>query len=322
MGKSTKKWLITAVVLVVLGLGMVASSIYIAQKELPGFGFDNYETRTYEISEPFSKLHLETDTADITFSVSKDNTCRVVCCEPENIKHDVSVQDGSLRIFVQDFRKWYEHIDIFQKDITVVIYLPASEYSSLVILEDTGDIRISQDFTFENMDIVTSTGTVRSAASTSESMKIHTSTGYIYLDNISAGSLDLKVSTGNVNIHDVICQGEFQLRVSTGSAQIDNFRCQSFTTTGNTGDLTLKDVIAEGLISIERSTGDVTFEKCDAAALFIQTDTGDVEGSLLSEKIFIVSTDTGDIRVPQTYSGGRCVINTDTGDISFTLESN
>ena len=62
------------------------------------------------------------------------------------------------------------------------------------------------------------------------------------------------------------------------------------------------------------------FELCDAGELFIETDTGNVKGSLLSEKIFIVSSDTGRIDVPKSTSGGRCEIETDTGDIKITLE--
>ena len=72
---------------------------------------------------------------------------------------------------------------------------------------------------------------------------------------------------------------------------------------------------------IERSTGDIELNGCDAGEIFIETDTGNVEGTLLSEKVFVVTTDTGDKRVPNTTSGGRCEITTDTGDIYITIEN-
>ena len=50
------------------------------------------------------------------------------------------------------------------------------------------------------------------------------------------------------------------------------------------------------------------------------TDTGDVRGSLLSEKVFIVNTDTGRKEVPDTITGGRCEITTDTGDVKITID--
>ena len=81
----------------------------------------------------------------------------------------------------------------------------------------------------------------------------------------------------------------------------------------------MENVIAEQMITIERSTGDVIFDKCDAFELLIKTDTGNVTGSLLTDKIFIANSDTGHINVPETTTGGKCKITTDTGDIAFTV---
>ena len=74
------------------------------------------------------------------------------------------------------------------------------------------------------------------------------------------------------------------------------------------------------MFSIERSTGDVRFTDCDAAEICVKTDTGDVTGSLLSDKVFITNTDTGSVNVPETISGGKCEIITDTGDIKITIK--
>ena len=62
--------------------------------------------------------------------------------------------------------------------------------------------------------------------------------------------------------------------------------------------------------------------RCDRSApaeLFVETDTGDVRGSLLTEKTFIVQTDTGSVDVPETTTGGKCEITTDTGDIEIEI---
>ena len=52
----------------------------------------------------------------------------------------------------------------------------------------------------------------------------------------------------------------------------------------------------------------------------IETDTGDVDGTLLSDKLFLTETSTGDIRVPNTADGGICDIKTDTGDIKIAIK--
>jgi DUF4097 and DUF4098 domain-containing protein YvlB len=112
-----------------------------------------------------------------------------------------------------------------------------------------------------------------------------------------------------------------QLSVDTGETEITDLTCASLTTTGKTGELYMSNVIASGGFTIKRSTGDVEFEKCDAAELLITTSTGDVEGSLLTDKVFIHNTNTGEVQLPETVTGGKCKITSDTGDIEITIEN-
>ena len=72
-------------------------------------------------------------------------------------------------------------------------------------------------------------------------------------------------------------------------------------------------------MKIVRSTGDVRLDKCDAGEIEIETRTGDISGSLRSEKIFIARSDTGRIEVPETLTGGKCKIISDTGNIDITI---
>ena len=82
----------------------------------------------------------------------------------------------------------------------------------------------------------------------------------------------------------------------------------------------MENVIAAEKIAIDRDTGDIRFTDCDAAEIFVETDTGDVTGSLLSEKVFIAESDTGKVDVPKSATGGRCEIETDTGNIRITVK--
>lgn len=109
------------------------------------------------------------------------------------------------------------------------------------------------------------------------------------------------------------------VRTDTGNIRLTDVNCQYLQVITDTGDVTLKSVITENKMSIETDTGDVEFTDCDSASIFVETDTGDVTGSLLTEKIFICKSSTGDIRVPESITGGKCKIETDTGDISITI---
>ena len=321
MKKSTIAWLIVAASLVLLGAIIFGGVIMALKFDFSKLNTTKFETNTHTVSDSFDSIVIDTDTADITFLPSDDESCKVVCHEQKNLKHSVEVVDGALTIKCEDTRKWYEYIGINFGKTTVTVYLPQSEYKSLSIGTETSDICIPQDFEFESIYVIVSTGDVTCSASTSGKMSIKTSTGDIKLENISAGSLELSVSTGRVSISSVVCDGDVKLRASTGDTTLTNITCANLTSSASTGKLVMNNVIASGNFSIERDTGDVRFEMCDADEITIVTDTGDVKGTLLSDKIFIANTDTGRKDVPETTTGGKCKITTDTGDIIIRIVS-
>lgn len=263
---------------------------------------EKYETNTYSVREDFHSISIITDTADILFAVSDDETCTVVCDETEKVKHTATVQDGTLTVQVNDERKWYDYIGIHFGTPKITVSLPKGTYDSLVIRGSTGDVDIPKDFNIENLDISVSTGNIR-------------------VENTSAETLTLSVSTGKVTARSVTCSGTVFVRVSTGAAQLTDVTCSNLRSNGSTGDISLQNVIAAEQLTIERSTGDVKLDRCDAGEIFIQTDTGDVKGSLLTEKVFLADSDTGRVDVPKTTSGGKCEIHTDTGNIKITIAS-
>lgn len=277
MKKSTKIWLITATSLVALGCIMFSVAMTKIHWDFTKLSTVKYETNTYEVTDDFNSISMLTDTADILFVQSDDKICKVVCYEMSDMKHTTTVQNNTLTINVTDEREWYDHIGITLGSPKITVYLPKTEYDSLAIKEDTGDIEVPEVFKFKSIDIATSTG-----------------------DIIIAG---------------VTCEGDIVINVSTGKANLTDIKCKSFISDGSTGDISLKNVIATEKFSIERSTGDVKFDGCDATEIWVKTDTGDVTGKLLSEKIFITQTSTGDVHVPKSTNGGKCEITTSTGDI-------
>lgn len=323
MRTRTKVWLIIAASLVLIGCILFAGVMTTLQWDFMELATVKYETNTYEISEAFDGISMNTDTADIAFMFSDDRNCRVECHEEGNAKHSVTVEDGTLTVELIDERSVYDFIGYIGLNFgspKITVYLPKSEYTNLLINGDTSDIEIPNDFTFKDVDISLSTGDIDFCASASEKIKIKTSTGDICAENISVGSLDLTVSTGKVTVSDVNCEGNITVGVSTGKTYLTDIVCKSVMSSGNTGDIYLNNVIATETFSIERSTGDVRFDGCDATEIYVKTDTGDVTGSLLTDKVFITQTDTGDVDVPKTTTGGRCEISTDTGNIKITIK--
>ncbi|MDE6636145.1 MAG: DUF4097 domain-containing protein, partial [Lachnospiraceae bacterium] len=237
MSKTTIIWLITAASLVVLGLIMFTAVMTAYHWDFTKLSTVKYETNTYQVSEAFNNISMKTKTADILFAPSDDGICRVVCHEMKKAKHSAVVQDGTLTINVVDERKWYEYIGITFGTPKITVYLPEAEYTSLFIKESTGVIEIPKDFSFESIDILTSTGDVKNYASASDVMKIKTSTGGIRVENVSAGTLELSVSTGKVIAESITCEGNVKINVSTGSTQLTDVSCKTLISDGSTGGI-------------------------------------------------------------------------------------
>ena len=77
MSKSAKKWLIAAASLVLVGAIMFAAVMTVYHWDFSRLSTEHFETNTCEISEEFSDIKLNTETADILFSISDDNMVRL-----------------------------------------------------------------------------------------------------------------------------------------------------------------------------------------------------------------------------------------------------
>ena len=300
MNKSAKLWLIIAACMVLIGCIIMGGVLHMLNWDFSKLSTVKYETNHHEITQAFSNISVETNTADITFALSTDGKCRVECYEETKEKHFVTVENGTLHIKRASQKAWYDYIGINFRSPKIKVYLPETEYAALSIRGSPADVTLPKDFQFETIAVLLSTGDIRVSASASASMKIKTTTGNICVENATVGNLALHVTTGNTFL--------------------TNVTCATLTSEGDTGDITLNNVMTTGKMEIERSTGDVKFNDADAAEISVETDTGDVTGRLLSDKIFFVDTDTGRVNVPHSTTGGRCQIETDTGNIKITVK--
>ena len=319
MSKRAIIWIVIGGSLVLIGAMIFAGVMTMFNWDFKKLSTVQYVTNDYDITEEYKSILINSDTADIVLVASADGKTTVNCYERDNERHSVTVVDGVLKVELDDTTKWYEHIGIGFGTPKIKVSLPAGEYSSLVIKEHTGEVLIPSNFSFESIDITATTGNVENFASALGKMKIKTSTGHIGIDNVRAGEIELSVSTGRVNASEIACDGAFNIEVGTGKTNLTDIRCESLVSEGDTGDIYLNNVVA-GKLVVERSTGDVKLDGADAGDIFIKTDTGDVTGTLLTEKVFITKTDTGRVNVPHSVAGGRCEIETDTGNIKISIK--
>lgn len=350
-----KPLLTIAGILLLIGIVFCGGAIFING----GLSFEkSYSTKTISVEEPFSSFFIDVDTTNISILPTNDEKCTLTIYEKERLPHTVSAENGTLTVKAAE-KKWYDHIQLFDFSTPkITINLPLNEYKKLAIVCGTGDVDVAKDFIFDTVDINLSTGDVKFCASVKNLISIHGSTGSTTLENANVGSIDLSRSTGNTILNKVQCEGAIRIKsntgdttihqmnaqslyvtastgkvdmnrvscadtiditTSTGKSTLSAIRCKNLISESGTGDLNMTDVIATVKFTLECSTGNIRFDRCDAAEILAETSTGSVKGTLLTDKVFIAQTNTGTKKVPESTSGGKCKITTDTGDIVITI---
>lgn len=280
MCKKTKFWLIASACLIIFGGIIFSIAGFLVGWDFSKLSTAKKEANSYEITQEFSDIKIETNSANIEFLPSTDGKTKLVCYENVKQKHVASVVDGVLTVCVINEYKWYDYVGLDFSSPKITFYLVQTEYDKLLIKTDTGDINIPKEFSFNSIEVSVDTGEVNSSALVSE---------------------DIKIS------------------ISTGSTILTDVNCKNLYITGSTGDVFIKGVIVSEKTFIKLSTGDVEIQDCDGKEIYIETSTGDVTGNLLSEKVFTAKTSTGKIEVPNTTTGGICEITTSTGDVKITI---
>lgn len=273
---------IVAAVLLVLGVTIAAVSL-----SKVGWDFSKHSTANMRkdvavVEEEFHSIEVDVTTADVHVRPSPDDACRVHIYEQKHMPIRVEVKDGILRIWQEDNRLWYDHIEIgYTPNSRVEITLSETVYDTFLFEMTTGDVMVSDAFQFRCVTGNLTTGDVDYRAQVTEMLDLHATTG------------DVRVAAGT-------SEADIIIRVATG-------------------DITVRDTVCRSL-ELKATTGDTQLKLCDAQTIQASATTGDVTGILLSGKKFRAHTTTGDVDIPADETSGVCDIHTTTGDIKIDIK--
>ncbi len=319
MKTSTKATLIIAIAALILGIVLAGVGISVMGSDFNDLVIKAYTPVTYGVSEDFTNILIYTDVHDISFVLSEDADCKVVCDERERVSHVVTVQNGTLTVKTVNNKMWFDYIGIFSGKTTITVYLPKTEYDTVILNTDTGDIKITKEFSFNTAKIETDTGDVLWYAGVVNDISVESDTGDLNIKDISPASVQAETDTGEITLTTLSATEGISVSSDTGDVLLTDCTIKGILDVKtSTGDVSLANTIS-GILNIKTTTGDVTFNNADAENLSVKTDTGDVRGTLMTEKIFFPTTDTGKISLPRTTSGGICEINTSTGNIKIDI---
>jgi DUF4097 and DUF4098 domain-containing protein YvlB len=253
-----KVWIWIAVVCMVAGIVLLIGAALTVGFDFMKFDSQKYVKNSYNITESFTDISIDTITADVIIRPAEDGKCRVECYEKEKVRHTVSVENSTLSITAVDSRNWMDHISIFSfKTTSVTVYLPLGDYQALKVNNTTGDVKVTGQWNVGKVSLTTTTGD-------------------ILLEELTCADLTAKGSTGKATFKGVIASGKVQINRSTGDVKFD--RCEAgelyvSVTTGSVNGTFLKEMD----VSARSSTGRVDVpDGKNGGRCEITTTTGDI----------------------------------------------
>ena len=273
------------------GLGLILLGIVVGFVGFAMLGFNpkklgntKIEHKTFTSSDEFDSIVIKSEVSDVKIKRSEDGKFRVDYDRISKMRTTVVIEDGVLKITEKDNRRWYDYILTFNfvsfNNSDIVVYLPEKQYREVNVSVDTGSIKLY-------------------SVPVDGNIALKTDTGSIDVYNLSCDSISAETDTGSIDLEAVRVWNGVKLSTDTGSIDII-------------------DTIADGDLNARTDTGSVKLKDIDANSITVKTDTGSIKGTILTEKIIFAKSDTGSVNVPESLTGGKCNLTTDTGSIKIS----
>ena len=154
MNRKSRILIIISIIAIILGGGLFVIGFAMNDWNFKGLDKSNYVTNTYELEEDFVNFDIDVDTADIELIKSNEDSVEIV--DVEEAIYTVKVEDNTLKIKLENQLNSNYLFNFTSPKISV--YLTNSSYELLKINGDTGDVKVSNDFTFSDVNITLNTG--------------------------------------------------------------------------------------------------------------------------------------------------------------------
>lgn len=287
MNKGSKIALIVATCFIGLGLILLCVSVSMEGFDLNTLRGNTVDTtntvvKTMQITDRFHSIRVDEVECDIEILPAVDGNCSVVYTDCDCFTHNISVKDQTLTVSYEESGSWTDHIQFnLNTQHYVKIYLPIDALEKLELTAASGDISVSNGFTFADTALTTASGNINFSAQVSGALSASTASGDVKLNDVSAASL---------------------------------------TADSGSGDFELSQLTITGHMFLETGSGDIELDRVDSTTAKLETGSGDIEGTILSQKNFKADTGSGELSLPNyDPSAGLWELDTGSGDIELSI---
>ena len=308
------------VALIVVGsIALGAGAVIVGYNVVKGRKSDTYVTNRHDINEEVKSFDIRTATANVELAKANDGQGLVVCEEREKVYHEVTVEDGLLKIKTIDNRRWFERwfFNFNFRAMKVTVYLPETACENLYYDSSTGSLDVASDYTFTSIKAEASTGSINLNNQVSGDIEARASTGSVSIKNATAANLKVKVSTGSLTVKDTEVVGDARVEASTGSVNVENLKCANFNAKTSTGSFRGTNIEATGDAYIEGSTGSTNAKSIKCQNLTVKHSMGGATLEDVQCEDLTVKASTGAAKLTNVIANNRMDIRTTTGDVIF-----
>lgn len=246
MRRSKKIIILAACAFIVVGFILALSALVMLKFDLSKLNTLDYHITTYPVQDSFSAIRIDVTDCDVQLLPSQDGTCRVECPESKTSRYTVEVKQDTLTVSQNETRTWYHHIGIYLGPVELTIYLPQDQYERLSVDSLSGTVTVPDNFSFDNLQVYTTSGSVYLTAQVTQEVCVNTVSGELELTGIQPQTLQLQSTSGTVTLADCDAQTihieTISGNVSAALASPKTFSVQSVsgkirTPLGTTGDM-------------------------------------------------------------------------------------
>ncbi|CQR52994.1 DUF4097 family beta strand repeat-containing protein [Paenibacillus riograndensis] len=250
-----KKWIITAVVLFVVGLIGVTATMW----NEGGFSLGSVEVNQEQAvaADGVKDVVLSLNSINVTMVKGTANEIkaslagRVSKKMVESTKLNLIREGDTVKIGV-DSNRWTVGFSVF--DVQVRVELPQQQYESFVFNSGTGDMNI--------------------AGVSARSVRVEADSGTVKLEGMKAGKISLELGSGDIEVNNVAAD-TLELNGDSTDVFLGKLAAQKVKLKTGGGNIRMKDVEAE--LELEADTGEVEAEMTDIThPINITTGSGEV----------------------------------------------
>ena len=178
----------------VLSLGALAAMKF----DLSRLNTLDYHTVNRTVQDSFSTIRVDMTDCDVQPLPSQDDTCRIEYTESQTRTYTANVKGDTLTVSQEDAGAWYNHVGIYLGPVELTIYLPQKQYELLYIDSLSGTVTVPENFSFENIQVYSTSGPVYLAAQVRSELCVDTISGEQQVTGIQSQAIRLQSTSGNV----------------------------------------------------------------------------------------------------------------------------